>query len=106
MAKINIGTEINLEDLLQSRLLIQANSGGGKSVLARVIIEETFGKVHFIVMDIEGEYYTLKEKYGDVLDHRWPACRYSHQHEISEAFAKRNNQQTGFLLLLIFQTCR
>jgi hypothetical protein len=67
MAKINIGTEINLEDLLQSRLLIQANSGGGKSVLARVIIEETFGKVPFIVMDIEGEYYTLKEKYGDVL---------------------------------------
>lgn len=65
--KINIGTEINLEDLLQSRLLIQANSGGGKSVLARVIIEETFGKVPFIVMDIEGEYYTLKEKYGDVL---------------------------------------
>lgn len=56
-----------MEDLLQSRLLIQANSGGGKSVLARVIIEETFGKVPFIVMDIEGEYYTLKEKYGDVL---------------------------------------
>jgi archaellum component FlaG (FlaF/FlaG flagellin family) len=67
MATINIGTEINLEDLLQSRMLIQANSGGGKSVLARVIIEETFGKVPFIVMDIEGEYYTLKEKYGDVL---------------------------------------
>lgn len=65
--KINIGTQIDLEDLLQSRLLIQANSGGGKSVLARTIIEESFGKVPFIIMDIEGEYYTLKEKFGDIL---------------------------------------
>ncbi len=65
--EINIGTKINLEDLLLSRLLIQANSGGGKSVLARIIIEEVFGKVPFIIMDIEGEYYTLKEKFGDIL---------------------------------------
>lgn len=65
--KIDIGTTINLQDLLQSRLLIQANSGGGKSVLARVIIEQTFGIVPFIVLDIEGEYYTLKEKFGDLL---------------------------------------
>lgn len=67
MSKIDIGTKIDLADLLQSRLLIQANSGGGKSVLARVIIEETFGIIPFIVLDIEGEYYTLKEKYGDLL---------------------------------------
>lgn len=65
--KINIGTEINLEDLLQSRLLIQANSGGGKSVLARTIVEACVDHVPFIMMDIEGEYYTLKEYYGDVL---------------------------------------
>lgn len=65
--KINIGTEINLEDLLQSRLLIQANSGGGKSVLARTIVEACVNQVPFIMMDIEGEYYTLKELYGDVL---------------------------------------
>lgn len=66
-SKIDIGTKIDLQDLLQSRLLIQANSGGGKSVLARVIIEQTFGIVPFIVLDIEGEYYTLKEKFGDLL---------------------------------------
>lgn len=65
--KIDIGTTIDLQDLLQSRLLIQANSGGGKSVLARVLIEKTFGIVPFIVMDIEGEYYTLKENFGDLL---------------------------------------
>lgn len=64
---INIGTEINLQDLIQSRMLIQANSGGGKSALARTIIEQSFGKVPFIILDKEGEYYTLKEKFGDIL---------------------------------------
>ncbi len=65
--KIDIGTEIDLQELLQSRLLIQANSGGGKSVIARDIIEESFDKVPFIILDVEGEYYTLKEKFGDLL---------------------------------------
>lgn len=64
---INIGTEINLEDLVKSRMLIQANSGGGKSAIARVIMEECYGKIPFIVMDIDGEYYTLKELFGDII---------------------------------------
>lgn len=64
---INIGTIINLNDLIKSRMLIQANSGGGKSAIARVIMEECYGKVPFIVMDIEGEYYTLKEVFGDII---------------------------------------
>ncbi len=64
---INIGTKIDLQDLIQNRLLVQANSGGGKSVIARDIIEESFGQVPFIMMDLEGEYYTLKEKFGDIL---------------------------------------
>src|ERR1700685_205952 len=67
MAKINIGTEIDLNDLLISRLLIQANSGGGKSGLARKIIEQSYGIVPFIVIDYDGEYYTLKEKLDDVI---------------------------------------
>jgi hypothetical protein len=64
---INIGTKIDLADLLTSRLLIQANSGGGKSAIARVIMEKVYGKIPFIVLDFDGEYYTLKEKFGDVL---------------------------------------
>jgi len=64
---INIGTEINLEDLVKSRMLIQANSGGGKSAIARVIMEESYGNIPYIVMDIDGEYYTLKEQYGDII---------------------------------------
>lgn len=64
---IDIGCTIDLNDLVQSRMLIQANSGGGKSVTARVIMEETFGKVPFITFDRDGEYYTLKEHYPDVI---------------------------------------
>jgi DNA-binding MarR family transcriptional regulator len=64
---INIGTTINLPDLVKSRLLIQANSGGGKSAIARVIMEESYGKIPWVVMDIDGEYYTLKEVHGDII---------------------------------------
>lgn len=64
---INIGTDINLEDLIQSRMLIQANSGGGKSVTARVLMEEAYGHVPFITFDRDGEYYTLKEHFPDVI---------------------------------------
>lgn len=64
---IDIGTKINLEDLIESRMLIQANSGGGKSGIARVMMEESFGKVPFIVLDKKGEYYTLKEKFADII---------------------------------------
>ncbi len=65
--EINIGTVINLHDLIKSRLLIQANSGGGKSAIARMIMEKSHGKVPFIVLDIEGEYYTLKELFDDII---------------------------------------
>lgn len=64
---IDIGCTIDLNDLVQSRMLIQANSGGGKSVTARVIMEESFGKVPFITFDRDGEYYTLKEHFPDVV---------------------------------------
>ncbi len=67
MSKIDIGTVIDLNDLLESRMLIQANSGGGKSGIARVIMEECVGKLPFIVLDKKGEYYTLKEKFNDIL---------------------------------------
>lgn len=67
MSKIDIGTVIDLDDLIESRMLIQANSGGGKSGVARVTMEECVGKVPFIVLDKKGEYYTLKEKFNDIL---------------------------------------
>ncbi len=71
--RINIGISgkrnisIDLDILLRTRLLIQANSGGGKSWLLRRIAEQCFGKIQVIIIDPEGEFATLREKYGYVL---------------------------------------
>src|SRR6266567_2182058 len=58
---------IDLPTLLKTRLLVQANSGGGKSWLIRRILEQSQGKVQQIVIDLEGEFATLREKYDYVL---------------------------------------
>lgn len=58
---------IDIEVLLKTRLLIQANSGGGKSYLLRRLAEQLFGKVPVIIIDPEGEFATLREKFGYVL---------------------------------------
>jgi hypothetical protein len=73
MSKIIIGTagrhnvSIDIPELLVSRLLIQANSGGGKSWALRRIAEQLFGKVQTIIIDPEGEFFTLRDKFGYVL---------------------------------------
>ncbi len=59
--------EIDLDVLLKTRLLVQANSGGGKSWLLRRLAEQLFGKVPVIIIDPEGEFATLREKFGFVL---------------------------------------
>lgn len=58
---------IDLPALLKTRLLIQANSGGGKSYLLRRLAEQMFGKVQVIIIDPEGEFSTLREKFDYVL---------------------------------------
>ncbi len=58
---------IDLPTLIDTRLLIQANSGGGKSWLIRRLLEQSHGKVQQIVIDLEGEFSTLREKYDYVL---------------------------------------
>lgn len=60
--KFNIGIDISIELLIKSRLLIQANSGGGKSYAIRKLLEETNGMVQQIVLDLEGEFSSLREK--------------------------------------------
>ncbi len=59
--KIDIGT------LLESRLLICANSGGGKSYAVRKILEKSHKKILPVVLDIEGEFQSLKEKFNFLL---------------------------------------
>lgn len=48
--------------LVDTRMLIQANSGGGKSWLLRVIAEQTADRIQTIILDPEGEFATLREK--------------------------------------------
>jgi hypothetical protein len=61
------GVPVDLTRLVASRLLIQANSGGGKSRAMRYLLEQTHGRVQQIVLDPEGEYSSLREKFPYVL---------------------------------------
>lgn len=65
--KLNNNISIDLQSLVESRLLIQANSGSGKSWTIRRILEQSHGKVQQIVLDLEGEFATLREKFDYVL---------------------------------------
>jgi len=58
---------INLSKLVSTRLLIQANSGGGKSWLIRRLLEQSHGRIQQIVLDLEGEFATLREKFDYLL---------------------------------------
>jgi hypothetical protein len=64
--KLNNETEVNLPKLIESRLVIQANSGGGKSWATRRLIEESFGHVQIVVIDPEGEFNNMRGKYDFV----------------------------------------
>jgi hypothetical protein len=72
--EINIGTGaesspilIDLQRLLETRALVQAGSGGGKSWLLRRLVEQCWGHVHIIIIDPEGEFVTLAEKFDVVI---------------------------------------
>lgn len=72
--KIEIGTLVSgapftadVEMLLRSNGLVQANSGGGKSWALRRMIEQAFGRVPQIVIDPEGEFSTLRARFDVVL---------------------------------------
>jgi hypothetical protein len=58
---------INLAELLATRLLVQGNSGSGKSHLLRRLLEECAGQVQQIVIDPEGDFVTLADAFGHVV---------------------------------------
>lgn len=59
--------KLDLEKLLETRLLVQANSGAGKSHLLRRIFEQTAGMVQQIIIDLEGEFASLREKHDFII---------------------------------------
>lgn len=67
--KLNATTSIDLAKLIESRMLIQANSGGGKSHTTRRIIEQVMAlskHPQVIVLDPEGEYSNLRSEFDFV----------------------------------------
>ena len=58
--------QCDIDQLIVSRMLVEANSGGGKSRTLRRILEQTHGSVQQIVIDPEGEFGSLREKYDYV----------------------------------------
>jgi uncharacterized protein len=59
--------DFDLERMVASRLLLQANSGGGKSYMLRYLLEHTHGRIQQIVLDPEGEFSTLRERFDYLL---------------------------------------
>lgn len=73
-AQITIGhdssgkpAEFDIEELLATRLLVQGNSGSGKSHLLRRLLEESACMVQQVVIDPEGDFPSLADKFGHVV---------------------------------------
>lgn len=58
---------VNIEELLATRLLVQGNSGSGKSHLLRRLLEESAHLVQQVVIDPEGDFATLADAYNHVV---------------------------------------
>lgn len=85
---------MDLEELLATRLLVQGNSGSGKSHLLRRLLEKSAGRVQQVIIDPEGDFVTLSDAYGHVsID----AVDYSEREII--AFARRIREHRASVVL-------
>lgn len=57
---------LDLEELLATRLLVQGNSGSGKSHLLRRLLEQSAEWVQQCIIDPEGDFITLAGRFGHV----------------------------------------
>ncbi|KIZ38946.1 MULTISPECIES: ATP-binding protein [Rhodopseudomonas] len=58
---------LDLEELLATRLLVQGNSGSGKSHLLRRLLEQSAPWVQQTIIDPEGDFVTLAEGFGHLV---------------------------------------
>jgi energy-coupling factor transporter ATP-binding protein EcfA2 len=87
---------VDLEELLTTRLLIQGNSGSGKSHLLRRLLEESTGIVQQVIIDPEGDFAGFGETFGHtVVD----ANRYSPTKLI--AIASKARELRGSVVLTL-----
>jgi hypothetical protein len=73
-ARIDMGAEasgrpveLDLEELLATRLLVQGNSGSGKSHLLRRLLEGSATLVQQVVIDPEGDFVSLTDAFGHIV---------------------------------------
>ncbi|MBN9310708.1 ATP-binding protein [Devosia sp.] len=59
--------KLDLEELLATRLLVQGNSGSGKSHLLRRLLEQSAPWVQQCIVDPEGDFVTLADRYGHLV---------------------------------------
>lgn len=59
--------KVEIPTLLETRALIQAQSGGGKSWVLRRLLEQTAGEVQQLIIDPDGEFQSLREKYDYIV---------------------------------------
>ncbi len=64
---VNEPALLDLEELLSTRLLVQGNSGSGKSHLLRRLLEQSAGWVQQAVIDPEGDFVGLGERFGHLV---------------------------------------
>ena len=69
MTEINLGKDCNidLKKLLKTRLILIAGSGAGKTWTLRRLLEQSHGKIQQIVLDLEGDFSSLREKFDYLL---------------------------------------
>ena len=58
---------VDIDKLVGSRLIVQGASGAGKTYLIRKLLEVSHGAVQHLVLDVEDEFYTLRERYEYVI---------------------------------------
>jgi hypothetical protein len=87
---------MDLEELLATRLLVQGNSGSGKSHLLRRLLERSAGQVQQVVIDPEGDFVTLSDCYGHVAIE---AADYS-EREIARLAARLREHRASVVLSL------
>lgn len=59
--------QLDVARLVETRLVIQASSGGGKSMALRTLMERTHGQLPQIILDKDGEFSTLRERFNYIL---------------------------------------
>ena len=102
-ARIDMGTSgpgqsvhFDIEELLATRLLVQGNSGSGKSHLLRRLLERSAGVVQQVVIDPEGDFVTLADRFGHVAVQ---AADYS-ESEIARLAARIREHRVSVVLAL------